>query len=154
MEAFTKIITSPSISGLYRIRKSLRKLTTAVFSPRSVVPETYSSVNEAARNEYSSKDVLLEVLTLPFSCVLCGCCVVRFGQVLYLGFNRITDISALCLERMPYLLAVDLQVMRQLFRNADYFPSSNASISWLICVPVHLAVTTQPREITSPTWED
>jgi len=32
------------------------------------------------------------------------------GQVLYLGFNRITDISALCLERMPYLLAVDLQV--------------------------------------------
>lgn len=34
----------------------------------------------------------------------------RHGQVLYLGFNRITDISALCLERMPFLLAVDLQV--------------------------------------------
>lgn len=32
-------------------------------------------------------------------------------QVLYLGFNRITDISALCLERMPRLLAVDLQVI-------------------------------------------
>lgn len=37
-------------------------------------------------------------------------CPRRYNQVLYLGFNRITDISALCLERMPYLLAVDLQV--------------------------------------------
>ncbi|CAM9265882.1 unnamed protein product, partial [Hapterophycus canaliculatus] len=30
-------------------------------------------------------------------------------EVLYLGFNRISEISALCLERMPHLLAVDLQ---------------------------------------------
>ncbi|CAM9408115.1 unnamed protein product, partial [Laminaria digitata] len=30
-------------------------------------------------------------------------------EVLYLGFNRITDIAALSLERMPHLLAVDLQ---------------------------------------------
>lgn len=35
-------------------------------------------------------------------------------QVLYLGFNRISDIAALCLERMPRLLAVDLQVRHSL----------------------------------------
>lgn len=74
-------------------------------------------------------------MTWPSSCGLCDYRAVLTGQVLYLGFNRITDISALCLERMPYLLAVDLQVRYNSGTHIHFLLTSLVETLLFTCTP-------------------
>ena len=61
------------------------------------------------------------------------------SQVLYLGFNRITDISALCLERMPYLLAVDLQVFGLVCQKGSSTPAEHKQLQRGVLHPTYLS---------------